>query len=321
MQSKFAQEFNTLKYVIKESDEILFWAHKHPDGDTLGSILALKEYANILGKKSDIGCFDSAPSYLSFIAGQEKILKPEEINFSKYKLIVACDSADRGFHLIRNKIKDTQVIAILDHHLNHQTFGDINIIDSNVSSVCELVYDFFTFNEIKITKKIADYILTGILYDTGKLQHSNTNAKVMEISSELIKKGANLKKIVSALFENKNISALKLWGRTFEKAKVNLENGMIVSVLTKKDIQECQASTEDISQLASILITVPDTKFSLILSERENGKIKGSLRSEEFKNIDVSKIASQFGGGGHKLAAGFEIDGKIAETADGWEII
>jgi len=321
MQPKFSQEFNTLKYVIKESDQILFWAHKHPDGDSLGSVLALKEYADSLNKKSDIGCFDSIPKYLSFIAGKEKILKPEEITFSKYKLIIACDSADRGFHLIRNKINDNQVIAVLDHHLNHKTFGDINIIDSEVSSVCELVYDFFTFNEIKITKKIADCILTGILYDTGKLQHSNTNAKVMEASSDLIKKGANLKKIVSALFENKNISALKLWGRTFEKAKVNLENGMIVSVLTKKDIDECQASTEDISQLASILITVPETKFSLILYEKEDGKIKGSLRSEEFKNVDVSKIASQFGGGGHKLAAGFEVEGKIIETESGWEIL
>ena len=321
MQPKFAQEFNTLNYVIQESDQILLWAHNHPDGDSVGSVLALKEYAVSLGKKVDLGCNDPLPEYLSFLTEKETLLSPEEINFSKYKLIIACDSADRGFNLVREKFNDNQVIAILDHHLNHKTFGDINIIEPHASSVCELVYDFFVFNKLTITKRIANTILTGIIFDTGKFQHSNTSAKVMELSSELIKKGAHLKRIVSSLFENKNISALKIWGRTFEKAKINSENGMIVSVLSKKDIEECQASTEDISQLSSILNTVPNTKFAMILSEREGGKIKGSLRSEEYKDIDVAKIASQFGGGGHKLAAGFELEGRIVETKDSWEII
>jgi len=321
MSKKFAKEFNTLNYVIKEADSILLWAHTRPDGDTVGSVLALKEYIESLGKKVAIGCFDPMPEYLTLIFGTEKFLSPEEINFSDYKLVIACDSADRGFHLVKEKIYENQVSAILDHHPDIKTQADIKIIEPDYSSVCELVYDFFSFAEINLNQKMADALLTGILYDTGKLQHSNTSARVMEIASELVKKGAHLQKIVSALFENKNIATLKLWGRTFEKAKVNLDTGMIVSVLTQKDIEECEASTEDISQLSSILNTVPNTKFSLILYERGAGIIKGSLRSEEYKGIDVSQIAAQFGGGGHKLASGFEVKGKIVENENGWEII
>lgn len=96
---------------------------------------------------------------------------------------------------------------------------------------------------------------------------------------------------------------------------------MIATVITQKDIEECEATSEDLAQVASILNTVPGTRFSLILSEREGGRIKGSLRSEEYKDVDVSAIAHEFGGGGHKLASGFEVQGKISETAEGWEII
>jgi len=320
MLKNFSQEFNTLNYVIKNSNRILLWAHTRPDGDTVGSVLAMQEYISSLGKKVSIGCFDRMPEYLDAIGGSEIFLTPEEINFSDYKLIIACDSADRGFHLVRDNFTDEQVVAILDHHPDIKTKSDIEIIDANYSSVCEIVYDFFIFNKINITTKIADFILTGILYDTGKFQHANTSAKVMELSSELVKRGAHLQKIVTLLFDSKNICTLKLWGRTFEKAKVNLTNGMIVSALTQKDIEECGANTEDISQLASILNTVPNTKFSLILYERADGVIKGSLRSEEYKGVDVSAIAAQFGGGGHRLASGFEVKGKIVETINGWMI-
>jgi phosphoesterase RecJ-like protein len=136
-----------------------------------------------------------------------------------------------------------------------------------------------------------------------------------------MKKGAPISRIVDMVFTNKKISTLKLWGKAFEKAKINPQNGMIATVLTEEDISNCEASTEDIAQVASILNTVPGTKFSLILSQREGDNIKGSLRSEEYKGVDVSEIAHKFGGGGHKLASGFEIEGKIVETENGWKII
>lgn len=128
-------------------------------------------------------------------------------------------------------------------------------------------------------------------------------------------------KIINATMNNKKISTLKLWGKALERARINQKNGMIVSVITKKDMDEFGATSEDISQIATILNTVPNTKFSLILSERGNGIIKGSLRSEKYKAVNVSTLAARFGGGGHALASGFEIKGKINETENGWEIV
>jgi len=316
----FSQEFNTLNYVIKESSDILLFAHSHPDPDTIGSVLALREYVKSLGKNADIACLDPFPTSLKSIV-PEKFELPKNLDLKKYKLIIACDSVERGFDKIADKFSSDQVIAILDHHPDITMKKDINILDADVSSVCELVYEFFAFNKIEITRKIATYLMMGILGDTGTFQHSNTTARTMEIASDLMKKGAPVAKIVQATFSNQSICTLKLWGRAFEKAKVNPSNGMIASVITQKDMEECQASSEDIAQVANILNTVPGTKFSLILSEREGGIVKGSLRSEEYKGMDVSKLAAQFGGGGHKLASGFEIRGRIVETEEGWKIV
>lgn len=317
---KFNKEFNTLNYVIKESKKILLFAHSRPDGDTVGANLALKEYIKNLGKPVDVACYDPFPEYLRPLT-EENFIHPDNLDLAKYNLIIVCDSVERGFQKIKENIGDNQVVALLDHHPDITIKSDIDIIEADYSSVCEIIYDFFAFSKIEITRPMANFLMLGILGDTGSFQHSNTTPKVMEIASNLMKHGASITKIIDIAFANKNISTLKLWGKAFEKARINPENGMIMSVLTQKDLEECQAGTEDIAQVAGILNTVPGTKFSLILSEREEGVIKGSLRSEEYKSVDVSQIAAQFGGGGHKLASGFEIKGKIVETADGWEIV
>jgi len=317
---KYSQQFNTLNFVIKESRDILLFAHSRPDSDTIGSALALREYIKSLGKNVDIACFDPYPTYLESLS-PNYFNFPQNLDLKKYNLVIAVDSVERGFQKVKNNFGEKQIITLLDHHPDIKIKGDINVIDPTYSSVCEIIYDFLEFNKIKLTRNISTFLLLGILGDTGMFQHSNTTVRVMEIASVLMKNGAPITKIINIAFSNKNISTLKLWGRAFEKAKINPENGMIVSVLTQKEMEDCGATADDIAQVSGILNTVPGTKFALILSERNDGIIKGSLRSEEYKGVDVSRIAAQFGGGGHRLASGFEIKGKIVETENGWQIV
>lgn len=334
---KFAKDFNTLHYIIKHATKILLFAHNSPDSDTAGSNLAMREYLIEKGKLVDIACFDPYPAYLEAIS-PSRFEYPDHLDLVSYDAIIACDSVERGFQKIypvksplsgdgeavfnrvHNIDKEKQIVVLIDHHPDITIKGDVTIIDPSYSSVSEIVYDFLESTGEKITKNIATYLLLGILGDTGSFQHSNTTARVMEIASDLMSRGANISKIIEVVFSNKKISTLRLWGRAFEKARIDSKSGAIVTVLTQKDLDELGSSTDDIAQVASILNTVPGTKFSLILSEREDGVIKGSLRSEEYKGVDVSKIAQRFGGGGHKLASGFEIKGKIIETENGWEI-
>lgn len=317
---KFKKEFNTLKYIIKNSQRILLFAHSRPDSDTIGSNLAFYYYLKGLDKEVEVACFDTMPEYLKIFANYD-LKHPGEIDLHSFDSIIAMDSVERGFEKIRDKFLDNQAIVLIDHHPDIKEDGDLNIMEASFSSVSEIIFDYFEFHNIKISSKIATLLLMGILGDTGNLQHSNTTPKVMHIVAKLLNRGASVAKISKMIFSNNRFSTLKLWGRALEKAKINPNNKMIATVITKKDLEECQASYDDTAEIASILNTVPETSFSLVLSERDGGIIKGSLRSEKYKGVDVSEVAHQFGGGGHKLASGFEIKGRIVEEENGWKII
>lgn len=315
----FDKEFRTLSYIISNAERILLVAHNRPDPDTVGANLALEEYLSSLGKHVDIACFNPFPDTLKGLA-EKTFFHPDQLDLGSYDAIIAGDSVDRGFDAIISRFSENQVIVLIDHHPDITLTADVVIIDPEYSSTSELVYLFFTATGVSISKSMATMLLMGILFDTGNFQHGGVSPQVMEAASELMKRGAPLAKISNLIFGNRNIAALKLWGKAFEKARFNQKNGMLVTAVTQEDICACQATAEDIYQVASILSTVPDAKFAMVLSERDSSTVRASLRSLEHHGVDVSAIAHRFGGGGHKLASGFEVPGKIIETENGFAI-
>jgi phosphoesterase RecJ-like protein len=321
MKTDFRQAYKNIEYVLRRAEKILFFAHSRPDPDTLGANIALWQYLREQHKDVEIACFDSFPQYLEKLFPGLVLLKPDQLDMASYDVVVACDSVDRGFHLVRSRCSEEQVVVLIDHHPDIRLVGDINVIDPEYSSSSELVFDLLEFMGVSLTHALATPLLMGIIADTGNFQHSSTTARVLEVASKLMQAGAELERITETLFGSKNVSTLKLWGRAFVKAKVNPKNGMIVSALTQVDIDECQPSMDDIKQVATLLNTIPKTSFSLLFAQLDKNTVKGSLRSESHKGVDVAAIARQFGGGGHRLASGFEIRGQIKETALGWEIV
>lgn len=316
----FGQEFKSLEFIIRKSSTVLLVAHRRPDPDTIGANVAFKLSLEALGKKAVIACFDPFPENLkSLMTGD--FLHPDQIDLNQFDAVIALDSVDRGFHEFRHKLREDQVVVLIDHHPDITTHGDVVLIDPKYSSSSEIVYLYFTHSKARISREIATALLTGILFDTGNFQHSCVSPQVMDIASHLMKMGAPLSKISTILFSHPNVSALKLWGKAFEKAKYLPINGMLVTAVTKEDIAECEATPDDIYQVASTLSTVPEARFALVLSERDEETVRGSLRSSVHQGVDVSKIAHTFGGGGHKFASGFEVKGKLLETSTGWEII
>ncbi len=317
----FSSEFKNLHYVINRAESILLFAHTRPDPDTVGANIALREYIHSLGKRVDIACFDRLPVFATQLFPDIIFQNPAELPIQGYDAIIASDSVDRGFQLLKESFQEKQVIALIDHHPNIQMTGDIIIIDDTVSSSCELLFHFFTTENIPLSPKIATPLLMGIIGDTGSMQHSCTSTATLEAVSTLIQKGGQLQKITSEVFANNTLSTLQLWGRALARAQINQGNGMIYSAITEQDIAELgNPSTEDMYMASTLLNAVPDAKFSLLFYQIKPGLIRGSLRSDPHKQMDVSTIAKALGGGGHALASGFEIPGTIIETTDGWEV-
>lgn len=317
----FSSEFRNLDYVIRNAERILLFAHTRPDPDTVGANIAFREYLRSIGKTVDIACHDQLPLFAANLFPGIVFQNPNDIDFSKYDAVIASDSVDRGFHIIHDKIPEKTVVVLIDHHPDIQATGDVRIIDTEFSSSAEIVFSFFQSQKIELTPRTATPLLMGILGDTGNLQHSCASLDTFAAVSTLIQKGARLQKITSDVFANNDMSTLKLWGKALSRARINQKNGMIYSAITEADIMDLgNPSTEDLYIASTMLNTVPDAKFSLLFYQIDSNTIRGSLRSEPHKGVDVSAIAKTLGGGGHTLSSGFEIKGRIVETANGWEI-
>jgi len=318
-----ASKFRKLEEKLQAGKNFLLVVHFNPDVDALGSAFALDYYLqNELSKKTSILSIDELDSLSAKLFNTKKITKDYELK--KYDTVVILDREDTFYKLgldqeIKEKSLQMEIINI-DHHPKPPIPEALNLVDSDIAATCEIVYDFFKTINYKIPPKAAQYLLNGIFTDTGGFRHNNTSAKNLEIISDLMKKGASLRKINQLVFENKSLNTLKLWSIALSRAELDKKTGMVASFLTRKDLKECRASRSDVSGIAEVLNTIAGSKFSLILYESKPGMIKASLRSDEHKGVDVSKIAKRFKGGGHKLASGFEVKGELKEVNGKWVI-
>ena len=326
--SSFTKPIN----LIKASKNILILTHKNPDGDAVGSVLGLGMALDELNKNNDIILKDKIPKVLEFLPGREKIKYAEDLAGNliesdlencNYDLVILADCAElerTGIEEINKIVESAKNLLIIDHHpereIASENFNIAKIVNPKSSSAAEMLFELFTEMEIKINKNIAQCLLTGIFTDTGGFQHSNVSPRTLEVAAELMKKGPRINKIAQNIFNSKSIPAIKIWGRALARIETDSENGMSASYIDKDDLKECGASYGDLSGIANIINTISDSKFSLLLTEYEDQKIRGSLRSEEYKGVDVSKIAHDFGGGGHRLASGFELKGTVKESLE-----
>jgi len=300
------------------------------DGDDGGSILAMRYHLASSGKKVFCAIKKGVPQALKFLPGSELII--DDIDTEDFDLLITFGCADlsrtgsekiirlrQGFGGQENsKLK----IINIDHHPDNSFFGDVNIVDPGKSSVAELVHDFFIFNNWPVTHEVATCLLTGIITDTGSFMHSNTKSSTLKAAANLMRKGARPGKIVRHTSHSKNPAVLKAWGKALENSYFDANHKIIYAVMTEKDLAEFQnLPLAAFEGFVETLNTYPEARFALFLRQ-DGDSIKGSLRSDPYKNTDVAQIAKLFGGGGHKMAAGFSLAGKLTKDASGkWRVI
>ncbi len=316
------EEFIKAKKLIDSSQNILLTMHERMDGDDGGSVLAMGHQLKLIKKNPTHAIKRGVPPSLAFLPGSENIV--DDINHENFDLLITFGCATKDRTGSENIINLTCPIINIDHHPDNAFFGDVNLVDRAKSSVAELVYDFFLWNNWPVTRDVATCLLTGIISDTGSFKHSNTQGSTLKVASELMSKGALTDKIIRHTFQNKTPLILKAWGKAMENSYYDEERGIIYSVMTDEDLQKLgELPAASFEGFVETLNTVPDAKFAMFLRQ-EGDIIKGSLRSGDQapKNVDVSKIAQLFGGGGHKQAAGFSVAGKLMKDEAGkWRVV
>lgn len=314
---------------ISNANHAVLISHRNPDGDTLGSALALRHYIESLGKQATNYCVDEAPPYLQFLPQAHTVGPHNNIwTDSSVDLIIVLDTSDLAHAGVTQYIGDGEEkssrpwpVIVIDHHFTNQAYGDINLINDQASSTCELVYQVLLTAQA-ITQPIATCLLTGLITDTGSFSNLATTSGSVHAASDLLRYGADIQRIARNTLNNRPFTTLKLWGRALERLHEDPHTNMIVTFITIQDIKECQADDEAVSGISNFLNGLQQAaeKAVLVLSQTIPGEVKGSLRTTS-PLIDVSEFAKLHGGGGHKKAAGFTINGTLQKTDYGYEII
>jgi bifunctional oligoribonuclease and PAP phosphatase NrnA len=316
MEHKFREALT----LIAQSERILITTHERTDGDDLGTALALYNHLSRTGKQVAVSIVGGVPKQLRFLPGSEAVT--EDLPHTNFDLLIVsgCSQLARiGNEAIINL---NVPIINFDHHRDNTDYATVNVVDPVKSSVAELVFDFFQINKWPITSQIATCLLTGIFTDTGSFMHSNTESSTFQAASELMRKGALLNTVAKHTFQGKDINALHAWGRALENTYFDEKNKIIYSIITDQDIKELgNIPPSTFEGLVETLNKVPDAKMAVFLKQ-DGGIIKGSLRSETYKGVNVNKIAKLFGGGGHALASGFSLMGKLIKDESGkWQVV
>lgn len=306
---------------IREAENALLVAHERPDIDTVASVCAMAELLESMEKTYSTFCIDAPPFGFHFLPHVEKIISDKEkLNFSEHDLIIILDCGGMNrtklVEEIKNK-KPSQIIIEIDHHIKIEDYADIEMRDHTRASTTELVYEFLKANKIKINKKMANCILAGILTDTASFLYPSTSNRTIEISGEMLKRGANMPKITEQTWRNKSLSALKVWGKAMSGIKINKKYNIAFTILSQEDL--AGISDEDLEGIPGFLSNMYGVKAVLVLQQKNAETIKGNLRTSH-PDINVANLARILGGGGHAKAAGFVMPGKLEKRGERWTI-
>jgi phosphoesterase RecJ-like protein len=281
--------------------------HQRPDGDALGSALGLLHALTLLKKKVSVANLTTPMSHeLAFLPGFEKVRSSVP---AKYDLMITVDSATLG--LIGIEKPDRPVIN-LDHHQSSTMFGDINLVDANKASTAEVVLEFLAHRSVQLNRPSAIAFYTALCSDTQNFTTARVTHKTFDLAGELIDRGANPAFIAKSLNRHKSLSKMRLHGKCLSEMKLS-HSARVASISIPPEWQkETGSSIREADEIADLMLSLATVEVSFMLIETETGHVKGSMRSEG--EIDVSKIAAYFNGGGHQNAAGLFVQNSSLEA-------
>ena len=297
-----------LHRLLAEARRIVITTHVQPDGDGIGSEVALAQYLRAQGRQVTILNPHPTPRRFRFLESDPPIVAFEasvaESLIERADLLVVMDISvpERlgGLEPIVDRLDPT--VAVIDHHAGPSYFDGFDVRDSAAAATGEIVYRLLVSWEAEITPAIATALYAAIAYDTGGFRHSNTIARTHEIAADLLRLGADVRAVHHHLFESTSLATIRLMGRVFTEFELSAGGRVAWVVLSKKLMEEVGAATDDVEGVTEALRAIDGVVVSILFKEIGEKATKISLRS--IGAADVNRFARQFGGGGHSNAAG-----------------
>ncbi len=305
---------------IRQADKLLLTTHENPDGDALGSLLAMHQILQLLGKDSVM--FMAAkefplPYEYRDMPFQGVLNEPPADVDERTVMFLDCGNIDRM--PVDFLQRDGVHIVNVDHHHDNTRFGTVNLVDPRASSTAEIVFRLAKELGVEITPPIADALYVALVTDTGRFMYENTTPEAHRMAAELIEAGVVVDDVYRRLYENLPFGRVQLLARALERVERFDGGALTVTHLTRSDFEETATLETDSEGIVDHIRSVQGTAVAALVREllngNSNGRRKVSLRATDSR-VDVSRIARSLGGGGHRQAAGFSTDLPLPELLE-----
>jgi phosphoesterase RecJ-like protein len=290
---------------IRERNRFVVTSHNRPDGDAVGSALALAQVLHCMGKAADVIMGDPVPVIYQPLPHAESIIHATEVNgHYDAAVILECDSLTRT----RLRGLEGQFLINVDHHASSKPFAHVNWIDAGACAVAEMVFRLAQAADVKITPEIATCLYAAVLTDTGAFCYAPTNAHTFELAKVLVQHGADPARIAQGIYFSSPTSKMRLLGAAL--SGLHREGAMTWMAITREDMDRCGALDEDCEGLVNYALGIAGVEVAAFFRETGPERVRVSIRSKGA--VNVAEIAEKFGGGGHECASGFSIAGPLA---------
>jgi len=305
-----SEELETAAKALMNQEKFTLLGHSIPDGDCVGAVVALMCALTNMGKDVNAIIEDGVPATYRFLNGSERISSVSNLpQINECLVYLDCATRERVGERLSGLIPSKAMIINIDHHVSNDDYGNVNLVDAGASSTCEIVYYLLKKMNLPITIDVATPLYCGIVMDTGGFQYSSTTPNTHRIAAELLEYGVDIDLVRSRLFESKSRVEVSLQ----KKALDNLEfskDGRIASMhLSYDDLVQLGAVDLHFEGTINMARNIEDVEVALLFREIEPGVIKVGFRSKQL--VDVNRIAGEWGGGGHKRAAGATLRGEL----------
>jgi phosphoesterase RecJ-like protein len=299
-----------LRDEIRRRQRFLLTSHARPDGDSIGSQLAMAFALDRLGKQVRVVNADRAPDHYQDFPGMDRIEIVDRVDSSGVDAVIVMECGD----LARTGIAGLEhpFVVNIDHHAGNSMYGAINWHDESAAACGEMVFDAIRALEVPLTFEIATHIYLAILTDTGAFHHSNITPRTFDICRQTVEAGVNPAAMARRVFDSNSFGKLKLIGALLDSMELVDEGRLAVLYMDDRMLEACGCTHNDTEGLINLPLTAREIQAVVFFKVTPGNSVRVSMRSKY--DVDVRKVANAFGGGGHKNAAGFTVEGQLADV-------
>ena len=299
--------------VFREKDRFLIACHENPEGDAIGSELALALALRKMGKTVTVLNADPVPANLLFLPGADSVVRAEDGSRYDVAVVVDCGSPDRTGS-VQAELRKPSILVNIDHHRTNGCGGDFCLIDPEAAATGMLVYRVLEAMGAEIDYDVAVNIYVAVLTDTGSFHYSNTSPEAFHIAGEMVRRGIDPWDVAERVYESRSADRLRLLGRVLDSLEIRA-GGRVAAITTmKKDLAEFSSTKDALEGFINYPRSVIGVEAAVSFREEGEREFRVSFRSKG--RVDVSAVAQSFGGGGHKNAAGCTVRGSLSEVKE-----